>query len=218
MSRLSKESTITEYKACIRCKQSKLIIDFAIDRHKKTGYKSICLTCKRIENGQTNLDAPRRVTSENPLPRAERYKKWVKNNPEKRKAINKRHEQKLENKIKHAERQKVYRQKNPNAYRDWISKNPDKALSKNTKRRLALDPANTLQISKKEVIRLYNSKCFYCGSTEKMQIDHAVPLARGGRHSIGNLLPACEMCNKSKHSKTIMEFRQWKAVVEQKNL
>ena len=151
------------------------------------------------------------------MPRAERYKSWVKNNPEKRRAINKRHDEKLENKIRHAQRQKIYREKNPHSYKNWISKNPDKALSKNTKRRLALSPVNTYQITKKEVKKLYNSNCFYCGSNEKIQIDHAIPLARGGRHSIGNLVAACESCNKSKHAKTIMEFRQWKACVEQKN-
>jgi 5-methylcytosine-specific restriction endonuclease McrA len=209
---------MTEYRACIRCYQTKLITDFAIDRHKKSGYKTVCLACKRIEKGQTNLDAPRRVLSENPLPRAERYKRWVKNNPEKRRAINKKHDEKLKNKIKHAERQRLYRQKKPQAYQDWVSKNPDKALSRNTKRRLALSSENAFQISKKEVTRLYKSNCFYCGSNKKIQIDHAIPLARGGRHAIGNLLAACEICNKSKHAKTIMEFRQWKVYFEQKDL
>ena len=209
---------MSEYKTCIRCNQSKEITSFAIDRTKKTGYKSVCLRCKRVEYGQKDLDAPRLIKSDNPVRGPERYRIWAKANPEKRWESNKRHRIKPESKVRHAELQRVYRQKNPDAYKVWVRNNPDKALAINNRRRLAFYTKNSFKITKKEVARLYGSPCFYCGTNHNIQIDHAMPIARGGKHSIGNLLPACKKCNQSKHSKTIMEFRVWMDASEQKTI
>lgn len=63
-------------------------------------------------------------------------------------------------------------------------------------------------ILKKELKRLYNSPCFYCGSTDKITADHIVPISRGGTHSIGNLVPACSFCNGSKHNKFLVEWKK----------
>jgi 5-methylcytosine-specific restriction endonuclease McrA len=52
----------------------------------------------------------------------------------------------------------------------------------------------------------FGGACFYCGA-EATTIDHAIPLVRGGTNAIGNLLPACRMCNTRKSTKTITEFR-----------
>lgn len=48
--------------------------------------------------------------------------------------------------------------------------------------------------------------CAYCGADGEMQQDHALPLSRGGTHEPGNIVPACEPCNKSKGRKTPQEF------------
>jgi 5-methylcytosine-specific restriction endonuclease McrA len=47
--------------------------------------------------------------------------------------------------------------------------------------------------------------CVYCGGPAE-HIDHVVPLARGGAHAIGNLLPACAECNKSKGARDPYAF------------
>ena len=39
-----------------------------------------------------------------------------------------------------------------------------------------------------------------------MSIDHVVPLSRGGKHEIENLLPACRSCNSSKGAKLLEEW------------
>lgn len=64
-------------------------------------------------------------------------------------------------------------------------------------------------ISRRDVARLlerYRHRCAYCGTTGKLQLDHVIPIARGGRHSIGNLVPACSRCNGSKHAQFVMEW------------
>lgn len=43
--------------------------------------------------------------------------------------------------------------------------------------------------------------CHYCGKkvgSEALTMDHVVPVARGGTSAKGNVVPACEACNKTK--------------------
>lgn len=52
----------------------------------------------------------------------------------------------------------------------------------------------------------YDGKCAYCGSTERIEIDHKTPVSRGGLNTIENIVPACRACNRRKSSKTAEEF------------
>ena len=49
-------------------------------------------------------------------------------------------------------------------------------------------------------------KCAYCGSKQKLTIDHVVPLSKGGTHTLGNVLPACHSCNSSKQTKSLQDW------------
>ena len=41
--------------------------------------------------------------------------------------------------------------------------------------------------------------CAYCGATETpLQRDCVLPLSRGGRYTLDNIVPACRSCNTSK--------------------
>lgn len=44
----------------------------------------------------------------------------------------------------------------------------------------------------------FDGRCAYCGGTGDMQIEHLVPISRGGTHVLSNILPACQRCNFSK--------------------
>ena len=63
-------------------------------------------------------------------------------------------------------------------------------------------------ITHKEFKKLATTPCFYCGSTTDLTLDHVIPLSRGGRHSIGNLVSACNMCNATKNAKFITEWQK----------
>lgn len=50
--------------------------------------------------------------------------------------------------------------------------------------------------------------CHYCEgkfSAEELTMDHVVPIARGGKSSKGNLVPACKACNSKKKLSTPVE-------------
>lgn len=49
-----------------------------------------------------------------------------------------------------------------------------------------------------------NYECQYCGSRENLELDHIVPLSKGGAHSEDNLVVACRHCNSSKGSKPLI--------------
>lgn len=47
----------------------------------------------------------------------------------------------------------------------------------------------------------FDHRCAYCGAGGDLHIEHLVPIARGGTHVLGNILPACQRCNFSKREK-----------------
>lgn len=59
----------------------------------------------------------------------------------------------------------------------------------------------------RELDRIYNSPCLVCGSMENQSLDHVIPLSRGGRHSVGNIITLCLSCNVSKHARTLTEWK-----------
>ena len=101
--------------------------------------------------------------------------------------------------------------------RQWQKDNPEaaKAIKKNwshknreylnakEKRRADLKKIGNVPL---EFIRELNNKsCAYCGFflAGKMQIDHVIPISRGGMHTQNNLVSACKTCNQSKSNKPL---------------
>ena len=51
-------------------------------------------------------------------------------------------------------------------------------------------------------------RCFYCDRrSEFMEVDHFVPLSRGGSNWISNIVWACRNCNRRKTNKLPWEWR-----------
>jgi hypothetical protein len=50
--------------------------------------------------------------------------------------------------------------------------------------------------------------CRYCGDTQgPFQLDHVVPIAKGGNNEPANLITACAACNRSKQTKALEDWR-----------
>jgi hypothetical protein len=50
--------------------------------------------------------------------------------------------------------------------------------------------------------------CVFCGTAEKVGIDHDVPFAQGGLNCLDNVQPCCHTCNYDKNAKTSDEYRE----------
>jgi len=79
-----------------------------------------------------------------------------------------------------------------------------------SKRRKAQDRGQTpVRVSVPALRQRFNdfsNCCAYCGLDGDMQIEHVVPISKGGAHDIGNIIPACMSCNFSKRSKPMVEW------------
>ena len=49
-------------------------------------------------------------------------------------------------------------------------------------------------------------ECQYCGSKEELEVDHIIPISKGGTNENDNLITACHRCNTSKSDKDLEEF------------
>ena len=61
----------------------------------------------------------------------------------------------------------------------------------------------------RERFALFGDACAYCGrpgSDSRLQVEHIIPISRGGPHAMANIVPACKRCNDSKF---ISEVESW---------
>ena len=54
--------------------------------------------------------------------------------------------------------------------------------------------------------------CYYCGSTQRLSVDHLIPRIAGGTDEGDNLIWACRSCNSSKGGKDMLTWMQSKGV------
>ena len=84
----------------------------------------------------------------------------------------------------------------------WRQANPEKQAEYRHRRRALVlncqyEDYNPLDIFK---------DCVYCGGQDSLEVEHLIPLSRGGDHTKENLAVACRSCNASKNSKTPLEW------------
>ena len=115
--------------------------------------------------------------------------------------------------------QKRYWRENPDAYKEhhrqwhqakwWLEyqTRPDlrRYVRQKSKRRRALLREQTAhQIQPRELrtrFALFGNCCAYCSASGDMEIEHVIPISKGGTHAMGNIVPACHDCNSSKRAK-----------------
>ncbi|MEU3452157.1 HNH endonuclease [Micromonospora sp. NPDC006766] len=103
------------------------------------------------------------------------------------------------------------------AHRKWAQANPGKFSNACNRRRVRLE-ANPFSVGVSDrdwrrLVNRYGGRCAYCGDKpDRVAMDHVVPLARGGRHAIGNVLPACLECNSAKRDLLLADFRRREVV------
>ena len=85
-------------------------------------------------------------------------------------------------------------------YQQWRMRNLERARAyvrvSGNKRRAASAGRHFTFAEWEELLRYHAGHCAYCGSTERIEADHRIPLHRGGSNEISNILPACRHCNR----------------------
>lgn len=77
---------------------------------------------------------------------------------------------------------------------------------------MKLNNPGSVGVSQRDWVRLcrrFANCCVYCGikPDKSIEMDHVIPLTKGGRHAIGNVLPACHDCNLSKNARYLSDWR-----------
>ena len=109
------------------------------------------------------------------------------------------------------EERRVKTQQYRDSNRDWW-----RSLHRLTqfKRRNTIHALSDGSVTKEFVESIYNiDTCYYCGINiprEFRTLEHALPLTKGGYHSISNIVMACVACNCSKADKTEEEYIEYK--------
>jgi len=147
-------------------------------------------------------------------------RRYVENNPEKVLAAGRRYRD--ENRERIYARQKRWQDENlehhknyQRAYHKRYALDNAEKRQLNTANRYARKRNNgggALKISERDwsrMLLIYQHRCAYCGggAGETLELEHVIPLARGGRHSIGNVVPACRRCNATKNDRLLVEWR-----------
>lgn len=87
----------------------------------------------------------------------------------------------------------------------WRAQNPEQARYKirNYQHRKRSQGGGVLREEWLQLLKKYCNQCLRCGTMERIEMDHIVPLSKGGKHEIANIQPLCRYCNATKGAKTI---------------
>lgn len=193
---------MNESKACNVCKQVKELTKFKKENKSKSGFGSVCSVCHNAKVAAYRLENPDKVKQswrdtyyKNRDKRIANSQKWSQENPDKRKQI-----------------EAKYRANNREAVQSrseaWRLLNPNKPREYKLKRRVRLESNGQYLVLAKEIKKIYSSPCYYCGGLDRIEADHIIPVSKGGRHSVGNLVPACRWCNASKGNRLLSDWKR----------
>lgn len=95
---------------------------------------------------------------------------------------------------------------------EWQRKHPEKTRGYAQARRARVRAATTYRFTDvdwRKLVNRFGGRCAYCNiRSAKLQLEHVIPLSRGGTHGVGNFLPACPTCNRSKGDRLLTEWRR----------
>ena len=185
-------------KYCSTCKQEKDSSLFASDKRSPDGLNYQCKSCKNIrakKYREKDIEHTRLLNNA-------RVARWQKAHPEIKNIYQNRYSK------AHPEIHKSYREAHREKYR---------VHHRNRYSLLLGVPGNGITEKQwKELKESYLHTCVYCGKkTYRLEMDHVVPITKGGYHSIDNIVPACRNCNSSKNNHNLLSWMITKMRIDQ---
>jgi len=160
--------------------------------------------CTRTKRNYNKNKARRKITSAAKYLRNKKHillkqREWALKNPDKRNASSRRW------RAKHPEKAKA-------THEAWFKKHLGKRREYDRKKRIQ---RSSMKIHVNEnftaedeavVFKVFKYRCFHCGTTKHLTLDHFYPLSKGHPLELGNAIILCRSCNASKHNKDPGEF------------
>jgi 5-methylcytosine-specific restriction endonuclease McrA len=189
-------------KTCRLCRHEKPITEFYRQEHGKFGVDTLCKPCCKIKHQE------RDAIPENKKRHAEESKLYRKRHPEKVKQAMKAWLKKNPgySTLRNRERMKnpAYKTMHAAASAKWKRKNKLRVKMYGVNRRRSME-AGGPGLTTEQALSILSQPCAYCGEPS-VHLDHVVPIAKGGRHSPENILPACAWCNFSKNARMVEDW------------
>ena len=96
----------------------------------------------------------------------------------------------------------------------WAKANPNRIAQRENRRQQLQRGFVITDELKKKLLREQRSFCALCGdvitSIQDCDVDHLLPLAKGGTNKESNLVASHRQCNREKHAKTLREYVVWR--------
>lgn len=175
----------TFFKKCIRGHEERRYSD------------NVCIECEKIRVGKYNATEKGRECRVRARPAASRRNRKYLQTPKGK--VYQRKQNQLENTKK--------------AIRAWqqTEKGKMSARLQSHNRRMQKLSQGFVPFSTEDLadrFNLFDNRCVYCYSPDRITIDHFIPLKHGGSHRISNIVPSCHSCNVRKNA--IMPYRWFK--------
>lgn len=172
-------------RTCTRCGLQGDLGDFYRQSSRKDGLRSECKNCTKERNRRYYVEEGTPQTARKSDRRAQ-SKRWREENRDRMRELKDAWAKKNPDRVKahHA----TFRQRHPHA--GWESRYRHRV------KMLGLEPT-VEHFTHDDVIARYGDSCVYCGG-EFMELDHYVPIQKGGPHTLENVRPSCTKCNAAK--------------------
>jgi hypothetical protein len=188
-------------KKCSKCLHIKPFDDFIKNKSRSDGLSSYCKVCNR--------EYKKLQYANNPAPQKQQSKNYRNNNPEKIRLLNEAYwgANKEQLKVSNSKRFQENKSKYKKTRLIWVANNKHVLKELEMRRRARLKNNPSFEIRKSFLAKLYSSPCAFCGSNKNIQMDHVIPVSKGGTHGEGNLQPLCGSCNSSKGNRLWVEWK-----------
>lgn len=206
-------------KWCYSCVTWKPRTEFGKNRSRPDGLAGECRSCRKTQNAESHArnkaqrnEARRKKRLANFEVEREKARIWEDRNRERRNAQARQWRKDNPERFRENQRRGYHKHKDErNARRRAAyAENPEPFKARESARRAVLRGVEG-RYTEHDAYDKYteqNGKCYWCSEAlnGEFQVDHIIPLSRGGGNGPGNICCACEPCNRRKHNKMPWEF------------
>ena len=174
---------------------------------------SVCKTTQSLEQFRKNHKTPDGLTYPCKSCLNHNYKLYRKRVPKiaSQKDKDRQKQLRLENPDLYRQKSAAYYQANKERHKiwhkNWLAAQPGRNANYVRQYNIRKKGNEVFLVTNKELRKLRSKPCYYCDSKTAGTVDHVIPIKKSGRHSIGNLVPACLSCNARKNSKLLIVWR-----------